>query len=238
MLLRYAALLANTLSFELIEEGDYAQFVCTPLAPDPEAPQFEPEMVLTLACRAGRRFAISPSHGAAEVWFEHAAPAYAARCAQTFRCPVRFDRSRNAILLSRHCLDHAQPYADGALVEVLREHAERALAQLGAPNVPERVRALLSGADLRHIDARQIAQILKLHPRALRNQLGQANTSWSQLLDETRRGIACDELRRGEVQVRQLAERLGFTDPSAFSRAFKRWTGETPASYSRAKGGR
>jgi AraC-like DNA-binding protein len=118
------------------------------------------------------------------------------------------------------------------LLEVLREGGERLLTQQISPSLPDRVRALLRHeAALHRVDARHVAKLLKLNVRSFRRQLVEAKAPWSSLLDEARRKIACDELRRG-VTILELTERLGFSEPSAFNRAFKRWTGTTPARYS------
>jgi AraC-like DNA-binding protein len=232
---RYRILLSNATRYELIEDGELNHFVCAPLLVDPDAPHFDPEMVLSLVYRVGRRFATLDSHDAQEVWFKHPAPAHAARYAAVFRCPVHFDRPRNAILVERRYLDERQRYANARLHRVLQEEAERMLEELEAPSLPDRVRILLrSQVDLSRIDSRRMAALLKLHPRTLRRQLIRANAPWSSLLDETRCRIACEELRRSDVSIPMLAHRLGFSEPSAFNRAFKRWTGKTPAQYNRA----
>lgn len=233
---RYRPLLGNALNFDLIEEGELAYFVCAPLVPHPDHPEFDPELTLSLVYRVARRFALVEQEDAKEVWFVHSAPPHAARYAEVFRCPVRFGRPRNAILLARHYLDQQQPYADPKLADMLRETAERMLGDFGQPSLPDRVRALLRNeVDLRNMDARRVAKILRIHPRTFQRQLIRANAPWSTLLDETRRRIACDELGRSDVSIREVAERLGFSEPSAFTRAFKRWTGETPAKYSRSR---
>ena len=236
---RYHALLGNTLQFDIVEEGELAYFVCTPLMPDPLAPEFDPELVLSVVYRISRRLARLESDDAKEIWFSYPAPPHATRYSEVFQCPVRFDRPRNAILLARQLLDQPQLYADTRMLEVMREIAERMLAELGTPSLPDQVRALLrSETDLRNMDAGRVAKMLRLHPRTFRRQLIAANSPWSEILDDTRRRIACDELRRRDVSIRELADRLGFSEPSAFTRAFKRWTGETPARYNRTLAGR
>jgi AraC-like DNA-binding protein len=239
MLERYRVLLGNTIQFDLIEEGELGYFVCAPLMPDPAAPEFDPELIMSLVYRVALRFARLDSDDAREIWFAYPAPEHAARYSEVFKCPVRFDRPRNAILVDRRYLDQPQPYADTRMLELLREAAERMLVEHRTPSLPDQVRALLrSEMDLRKMDAGRVARMLRIHPRTFRRQLIAANAPWSVLLDETRRRIACDELRRSDVSIREVADRLGFSEPSAFTRAFKRWTGKTPAKYSRALVGR
>jgi hypothetical protein len=87
---RYRALLGNANRFELVEEGERAYLVFAPFYPDPEIPEFDAELALSLMYRVSRRYAKRDSDDAQEIWFTHAAPAYLGRYAEVFRCPVRF----------------------------------------------------------------------------------------------------------------------------------------------------
>ena len=67
--------------------------------------------------------------------------------------------------------------------------------------------------------------------RTLQRRLTQEGMSFSELLDVTRREVACDLAREGSSAVSELAWHLGFSEAAAFGRAFRRWTGELPAAY-------
>jgi AraC-like DNA-binding protein len=234
---RYGAILGNHLRFDLIEEGPHAYLACASLHADPEAARFDAELALSLLYRISRRHARREDDDADEVWFVHAAPAHAGRYAEVFRCPVRFGRVRNAILFDRTYLDAPLIYANPVLLDVLRDGAERMLAEQGTPNLPDRVRTILRHEiDLRGVEAERVAKLLELDVRAFRRQLIMANAPWSLLIDEARCRIACEELRKADMSIRQISERLGFSDQSAFNRAFKRWTGLTPAKFGQAGG--
>lgn len=233
---RYRPLMGNMNRFEMVEEGERAYLTFSALCPDPEIPQFDAELGLSLVYRVPRRFAKRDSDDADEIWFTHDEPAHAARYAEVFRCPVRFSQPRNAILFARHYLDEEQIYANPVLLDNLRETGDRMLKEQSNPSLVDRVRALLRNQrDLHRVSSDGIAKQLKLNPRSFRRQLSEAGTTWSVLLDDARCQIACDELRRGAT-IQELTERLGFSEPSAFNRAFKRWTGKTPAKYWRAEG--
>ena len=70
-----------------------------------------------------------------------------------------------------------------------------------------------------------------MSPSSFRRQLEREGCSFQQIKDEVRRGLAFECLRDGVLSVAQIAEQTGFQEPSAFHRAFKKWTGESPGSY-------
>lgn len=70
-----------------------------------------------------------------------------------------------------------------------------------------------------------------LSPSTLRRRLEREGWSYQEIKDEVRRGFAFEQLREGKTSISDLAEQLGFQEPSAFHRAFKKWTGESPGKY-------
>ena len=68
----------------------------------------------------------------------------------------------------------------------------------------------------------------------LKRQLAQAGSSFSQLLEDSRRQRAIAALLVGQLSVQQISERLGYSDQANFTHAFKKWTGVTPGAFSRA----
>ena len=92
------------------------------------------------------------------------------------------------------------------------------------------VEPLMAGGDAT-ID--RVAREMGLSRQTLYRRLKAEGVTFEQLLDELRHRLALKLLRDQHLQVKQAAWRLGFSDPAAFSRAFKRWTGTAP-SFSRA----
>ena len=112
----------------------------------------------------------------------------------------------------------------------LRAHAERRRAQL--PQLPSEsvVRTVLDAfVNHRRFHARMLDHDRKL--TELRRRLRAEQADFSTLLEEERRRLACDWLLHSNRSVNQIALDLGYSEQSAFNRAFKRWFGVTPVSY-------
>lgn len=87
---------------------------------------------------------------------------------------------------------------------------------------------LIDGATLEQVAAR-----LDMSARRLREQLAQANVRFNDLLGDCRCSLAKRLLTDTDERIEWIAERTGFSEPSTFCRAFKRWVGETPAAFRR-----
>jgi AraC-like DNA-binding protein len=76
-----------------------------------------------------------------------------------------------------------------------------------------------------------VAARLAVSTQTLRRRLAAEGTSFQQIRDQLRRDVAIAALAAGSVSIEDLSQQLGFSEPSAFHRAFKRWTGSAPRSY-------
>src|SRR5947209_14411577 len=79
-----------------------------------------------------------------------------------------------------------------------------------------------------------VAEELDVHPRTLRRRLAEEGTSYRALLNEARSAVAVDLLRNVGLTVEEVSTRLGYTEVSTFSHAFRRWYGVAPSEYSRS----
>lgn len=169
------------------------------------------------------------------VAFEHDAPADRAEHDALFRCPVRFNQHRSEVRFDPAVAALPVRTADPALVEILESHARAVLARLPpkqglVPRVRDAAaRALPSGAALE-----DIAASLRLSPRSLQRRLRDEGTTYADVLDEVRRALALDALRDPARGAAEVGFALGFSDPSAFHKAFVRWTGSAPGAWRRA----
>ena len=124
--------------------------------------------------------------------------------------------------------------ADAALISILEQQANNLLAALPAQDQPftQAVRKHIVG-QLREGEptAENTAQALFITSRTLHRKLASENTSFRELLQETRQQLAQDYLRDRRLQLSEIAQLLGYSEQSALSRAFKAWTGQTPAQF-------
>lgn len=227
---RYRSLLGNNSAWQLEERDDTAWLYLDHALRHPVAAPVSMEAVLSLTYRIGRGF--SGQIAAKEVWFSHPEPAYAAQFARVFDCPVRFGQPRNALVFARRALDYVAAHNDATMREVLRTGADALLRERQAESLTDRVRALLRyEQDVSRMNVRHIAGLLNMNVRALRRRLGAERAPITNLLDEARLRVAQRELSRPDASIKVVAHQLGFSEPSAFHRAFKRWSGQTPAQF-------
>ncbi|MDB4976774.1 MAG: oruR2 [Myxococcaceae bacterium] len=217
--------------FRLLEEGDRAYLIYEPPFSDHSAARFSTEMSFAFAVRVGQL--LVPGTAPLEVRVRHSAPHYFERYGKVFGCPIRFDATRSEIVMPRAALDSPQPFVDEALWRLLKRRADELLVQERARELlHERVKQVLRHeVDLGSVNPCNIARRLGVSPRSLRRRLGDEGHSLSALADQVRRELALSELSNPEIPIKRIADRVGFSEVSAFHRAFKRWTGVTPARY-------
>lgn len=143
----------------------------------------------------------------------------------------KFAQRVNSITLEAAWLERALPAADPALFRVIDRHAEALLAALpeATPSTADRVRrALAQGLGGGTTTLTEIATRLKMSERSLQRKLAAEGMSFDTLLDEMRRDLALRYLSDQRIAISEVAYLLGYSEPSPFHRAFKRWTGVTP----------
>jgi AraC-like DNA-binding protein len=164
------------------------------------------------------------------VSFEHAAPAHVREYSRVLGDAPTFDAPGCSMEFDASLLDVAQPHFNQRLSEAVHVEARCALAQVGGQQrCSARVREQLADAwpDVPTMD--DIAPKLGMSSRTLRRRLEQEGTAFPTLVAEAQRTRALRLLRDPHASVKEVAYALGFATPSAFHRAFKRWTGSSPS---------
>ncbi len=167
----------------------------------------------------------------AEVRFQQPRPRDVTEYERFFRCPVYFSQPINALVIPREVLALPIASAEPELVGYLQSVADSQLAAVAAPrtlaeDVRYAVRAQMVDGDL---TIENVARRLGTGPRSLQRRLSEEGGSFRAIVDAVRHQRALELLSRRTVSQEQMAEELGFSEPRAFRRAFRRWTGEAPS---------
>jgi AraC-like DNA-binding protein len=148
-------------------------------------------------------------------------------------CPVYTRAAWNGWALSRETYQLPLRRRDPALGGLLQRQADEAIARLPsmegvALEVRQALAARVGGGDTR---IQAIARTLATSPRSLQRRLAAAGVSYRQLLELTRRDAAERYLTDSPLSIAEVAYLLGYSEPAAFNRAFKRWRHETPRDF-------
>ncbi|MCF6735199.1 AraC family transcriptional regulator [Blastococcus sp. KM273129] len=162
------------------------------------------------------------------------APADPAPYAAAFGVPPRFAAPRSTVVFDAALLDQPLPQAaplTAALCEAqCRELLERRVSRRGLSG---QVRDLLLRQPQRMPGQEEVAAELHVSVRTLRRRLAEEGTSFRAVLDQTRRHLAEELLVTVGLSVEEVAERVGYSEASAFVHAFRRWTGASPRRWAR-----
>jgi AraC-like DNA-binding protein len=175
---------------------------------------------------------LTPGPQPLRVAFPHRVPADTRVHRRVFGPNVQFAQPRAELVFASADLARDLASHDSAFLEAFADEEQKLsmVAMHAATSTKERVRHLLL-ARMRQGDASvaSIARILRLSTRTLQRNLRDENAPFSELVDEVRAAEARRYVLEGKLSFGEMAFRLGFSQQSAFFRAFKRWTGATPS---------
>ncbi len=227
---RFLNLLDDAVVVGLVVEGGvgYLRVVSESEAPAPASH----ELCFALVCATIRR-SVQPSVNGQpfrplSVEFTHRAPAELRPYELAFDAPVRFGAANTQLVLASTALQTPMSSSDPGLLAILARHAEELKSRERAPPLTTEVRRALQQAlqnDQTTIEA--VARRLGVTPRTLQRRLEDEGTTFQALRESTRRDLAAHYLDQ-DLSIAEISFLLGFSEPSAFFRAFKRWTGITP----------
>lgn len=169
----------------------------------------------------------------AGIWFRHAPLAEPSRYAELAGCPVHFNAQNNRLGFSAAQLDLPQIQANSALREHLRRLTDQVLLEVGRQSLCAEVEQLIRTQP--RWGKERIAEQLHISGRHLHRRLAEEGLTFRSLRDSVLQGMACEMLATDQ-RLAGIAEQLGFSDEGAFTRAFRRWHGVTPARYRESPG--
>ena len=231
-LARYNRLLHDVAGFTLVSCGSHLRVEHGLGAPSRAASPHAAEFTLASLVVVGRQ--LLPQLRVTGVEFAHAPFGPAAAYERVFGLVPVFSAPVNAVCFPAEQLDLPLAAADPVLSRIVTAHADQALSALGAVDEPlvSQVRSLIA----QRLDAGppsldQIASELNVSDRSLQRRLQSEGHRFADLMDDVRRELALRYVADRTLALGEVAYLLGFSEPSPFHRAFKRWTGTTPAAY-------
>ena len=168
-----------------------------------------------------------------EVHFVHKHKENIGEYERFFRAPIRLGADKNALIFANQALELPHKEANEALCKILDNHIQRLLDRLPKgksfyQRVRESIAAELTAGDP---SAAGIARKLRVSPRTLRRRMSEEGITFRQVTESLRRDLALMYLKEESLSINEVGALLGFADTSAFHKAFKRWTRQTPADY-------
>ena len=230
-LVRYWRVVIADVTVSLDESPQGVAFVHVPPALDPTLDAVRGDMVLAIVhdmCRTNFGSALRP----AQVALRRAAPTDARPYEAAFGCPVSFGADANRLLIGRADADHPLPTGNRDLAAMHDRALVEQLARLDKRDIMARFRAsLLERMSSGDLSEENLARDLHMSRRSLQRRLAEAEATYQSLVEETRRDMALRYLADPDKSATDIAFLLGYSQQSAFTRAFRRWTGKSPSEY-------
>ena len=224
-------LMSDRLNTHIVEDAQHVAIEhADAIGASPRVCRFVAEMHITAIQLLFRYF----SRGAVpiEVSFRHDEPDYSAAYENAFAVPVRFDQPVTRIVFARELMNAARPYRDGQLHRTICKLAhERASQVERGDSLKERVRALVATRLGGGVDLPSAARALGISTRSLRRELASEGTSFNTIVTNVLAERAKQLLTIERRTIQEAAFDMGYSNPTSFHRAFKRWTGATPSAW-------
>ena len=230
-LVRFEAAVNSDLRFSVVESGDLVDLDSELEGVPQEASRIVEDSrasVLLSLCRQGLGAKLDP----VEVGFTYPEPTSIGEHFALFRCPVKFSQPVSRITFSAADLKRPFTSANRELALSSDRILEEMINELNESDIISKIkRAIIDDLPSGTPSEEDIARRVFLSSRTLQRRLADENTNFRTLVLEVRRELAQKYLADRKMPLAEISYMLGFSDTSSFSRAFKKWTGEPPATF-------
>lgn len=233
----FHAMVNDCMVIELLRDGDIASYSISPRPGLVDEDDLIIMILLSITHRLAS-WAIGQTVALDSVAISRERPGYAHEYNFLFMAPVQFAQNTNSIRFSANYLDMPIRRDHHELEQFLNQSAMRLMSNPDLDNsLVSRIRSIIKhDVDGNFPEFERVADKLHLTTATLRRRLRSEGSSYQQLKDDIRRDTAIHLLSRGTASMEQVAESVGFSEPTSFFRAFKRWTGVTPRAYLKSGG--
>jgi AraC-like DNA-binding protein len=230
---RYCRLWTDNMTYEVRPQTDGILFVLHRIGERRLGMRLSNESTIASATSLIRQTA-APRFCPRAVYLRHAGPRDTQAHERFFRCPIHFGAEEDAIHITGHDASRANPLADDGISRFLLSHLDDEIESLGEVDIEGQVRQVVSRSLSEGVPKMaQVARRMGMSERTLHRRLAERALTFRDLVEATRRELAQGMLRQSRYSLSEVAFLTGFSEQSAFNRAFKRWAGQTPTTYRR-----
>ncbi len=149
-----------------------------------------------------------------------------------FQAPIAYQAEHNTLVLDKAVVLRTLPTGNTDLAHANEKVITEYLANMDLDDIVMRLKTrLIDMLPSGEVSGDAVAQAMNLSPRSLQRKLQEEGLTYSQVLEETRRELAARYIRNSRLSISEITFLLGFSEPSNFSRAFKRWNGVSPSEF-------
>jgi AraC-like DNA-binding protein len=232
---RYSRVLGEKAELKITNTREGLRFVYDHRRRDPVLRAIGSDFVMSLVvdmCRMNYGASLRP----VEVRLSRAKPGDIEPYRHFYGCPIHFETNEDSFLLSARVADEPLHTANRQLAGILDSILTAQLAALDKDNIPARCKSsVLEQLTSGEVSENDMARQLHMSRRTLQRKLAESNTTYQKLVDDTRRDLALRYMDDAGKSITDVTFLLGFSGQSAFTRAFKRWTGMSPTTYREQK---
>ena len=164
--------------------------------------------------------------------FAYPEPAYAARYAAHFRCPLHFGQTRSRIVWGAEQMARPMPQRNPAATAMAVKHCEQLIAEdRDRGSMVDQVRSYLVQSPGHYPPIGEVSAAFNMSESSLRRALKTLDSSYQQILNDVRMKLAIEYLTTSRLKLEEVALLVGYSDLSNFRRAFRGWTGVAPMAY-------
>lgn len=227
----YRVIVTVPLHLELVASGSRVALTITYSDPDYPLPPIAFDSFIASIIGLCR-IATNPSFHPAEVHLAFSDNNRGGDYQALFQAPIKFDSAKNALVFDKAELHRPLPGRSHDLLQASDRVLDNYVATLAPNEVTTEVRSLL----LKLLPAGKfnqdgVARRMNMSRSTLHRRLRQEDTNFKDVLDSTRKSLALEYISDRQYSLSYIAFMLGFADQSNFSRAFRRWTGQSPKEY-------
>ncbi len=230
-LVRFSTLINNVARLRLERTEQTIELVAYDLDRLPNYPDSVVDTTMAVflrMCRITAGSIINP----VRIDLSHPRPACASEFDRVFCAPIEFNAADNRLCFDRRTVEESLPTANPELARINDQAIIDYLARFDRNNISLQIRTRII-EQLPAGTPRQphIARELNISLRSMQRKLKDEGTSFNELIDSTRRELAMHYIRETHRPLGEISYLLGFSEPSNFTRAFRRWTGLTPQEF-------